>query len=48
MTTKELIQAELNQLNEENLNQLYAIIKGLNEPPTRAPGILSKLKRIRN
>lgn len=47
MTTKELIHAELDQLSEENLSQLYVIIKGLNEPPTRAPGILSKLKRIR-
>jgi hypothetical protein len=50
MTLKELIYAEINKIEEDNLDELYKFVKqfantkSANKPKT---GILNKLKRIK-
>ncbi len=48
MSTLELIQAQLPELDESNLQQIYAFIQALPaSAATRAkPGILSKLRQV--
>lgn len=48
MTTKELIQAEIDTLNENDLDELYNLIKRFLESKKRAspPSLMSKLKQI--
>lgn len=49
MTTKELIQTEIDKINGEDLDELYGLIKDFvaakAAPPK--PGILAKLKQIK-
>ncbi len=52
MTTKERVQAELDTLGEEEMNQILRVIQRLNQkeaPPTppQKPSLLSKLKQIK-
>lgn len=49
MTTRELIVKELGTLNEEDLSELYAILKRFIESKRRAapPSLMSRLKRIK-
>jgi len=50
MTLKELIYAEINKVEEDNLDELYEFVKKFaNAKSTAKPktGILSKLKRIK-
>lgn len=48
MTTLDLIQAKLIQLDESNLQQIYAFIENISQPhsATAQPGLLSKLRQI--
>lgn len=48
MTTKELIEAELGDLNEEELDELYTLIKRFTQsrPQATEESILVKLQRI--
>jgi len=49
MTAKELIVKELGTINENDLSELYRIIKSFMESKRRAspPSLMSKLKRIK-
>ncbi len=49
MTTKELIQAEIGMLDENDLNEVYGMIKRFIESRKRtsAPSLMSKLKRVK-
>ena len=49
MTTKALIHAELGPLDENDLNELYSMIKGFIESKRRAfhPTLMAKLKRVK-
>jgi len=49
MITKELIVKELGSLNENDLSELYRIIKGFIESKRRAspPSLMAKLKRVK-
>jgi hypothetical protein len=50
MTLKELIYAEINKIEEDNLDELYEFVKQLVIAKTAAnpkSGILNKLKRIK-
>ena len=50
MTLKELIYAEINKIEEDNLDELYQFVKQFaNAKSTTKPktGILNKLKRIK-
>ena len=49
MTAKELIVAEIGTLNENELGELYEVIKGFVESKKRSshPSLMSKLKQIR-
>ena len=48
MTTKELIQAEIETLSEEELDELYAVIKHFaqSKRDTQQQSFMAKLKRI--
>lgn len=49
MSTKELIEAEISRLSEEELNQLYQLIKDFvqaKEQP-RKPSIMAQLREIK-
>jgi hypothetical protein len=50
MTTKEIIQAELENLAEEDLTELLGVIKELarakDEAARAKPGLLSQLRRV--
>jgi hypothetical protein len=46
MTIKQLIQAEIENLSEETLDELYKVVKEFVKTPDRKLGILSKLKQI--
>lgn len=48
MTTKELINAEIDKLGEEDLNELYNFVQTLAQSKTRIGkrGLLSKLQEI--
>jgi len=48
MTTKELIQAEIDKIPEQELNELYQLIKDFtNKKNSNKKGILSQLKQIK-
>lgn len=48
MTVKELIYAEIDKVEEENLDALYEVVKRFNQIKTTSKtGILSKLKQIK-
>ncbi len=49
MTTKELIQAELDRLSEEQLDQLYRVIRRLTRAEEEAgnASLMSRLRQIR-
>lgn len=49
MTARELIYAEIDKLGEENLDELYEVVKQFAQIKLeqRKPGALSKLKRIK-
>ncbi len=49
MTTKELIKAEIDNLNEEDLDELYNFVQTLAQSKTRTgkQGLLTKLQEIR-
>jgi hypothetical protein len=48
MTTKELIQAEIDKIPEQELNELYQLIKDFtNKKNSTKKGILSQLKQIK-
>ena len=49
MTTKELIQAELDNLSEEQLQDLYTLIRQLHkfQKIAKKPSLMSKLKKIK-
>jgi hypothetical protein len=47
MTTKQLIQAEIENLSDESLDELYKVVKEFVQTSThQKPSILSKLKQI--
>lgn len=48
MTTKELINAEMDKLDEDGLNELYNFVQNLAQSKARAGkrGLLSKLQEI--
>jgi hypothetical protein len=48
MSTLDLIQAQLTQLDESHLQQIYVFIQALPQPApaTTKPGLLSKLRQI--
>jgi hypothetical protein len=49
MTTKERIQAEIDRLDQESLNQLYQLVKefAASKAANQQPGIMAKLKSVR-
>jgi hypothetical protein len=49
MTLKELIYEEINKLEEENLNELYEVVKRFAQVKSTQPklGALAKLKRVK-
>jgi len=50
MSTKELIQAELDRLSEPALQELYPVVRDFvarKAPAAKKPGVLSQLKEIR-
>ena len=49
MTSKELIHAEIDSIGEENLDELYGVIKRFVEAKAAQPetGILSKLRSVK-
>lgn len=48
MTTKELIHAEIERLNEDQLDEVYTLIKQFvdEKQESNKPGLLQRLKRI--
>ena len=38
MITKEIVQAEIEKLSEEDLQKVYELIKSITEPETETPG----------
>lgn len=48
MTTKELIQAEIDKLSEEELKRVYSLVKSLTESKNgeQKSSLMSRLKRI--
>lgn len=49
MTLKELIYEEINKLEEENLKELYEVVKRFIQIKSTQPklGVLAKLKRVK-
>lgn len=49
MNTKELIEAEIQYMDESQLNELYKIVKQISKPTTQvsSPSLMSKLKQIK-
>lgn len=49
MTTKELIEAEIEHLDEAQLNQLYQVARRLSESkkPPATPSLMGKLKQVK-
>ena len=49
MRTKELIQAEIDRINEEDLDELYSLVKDFTQSkqPSRKQSLMAKLRRIR-
>ncbi len=48
MTTKELIYAEIERIDQEQLDKLYTVIKQFTQAqqPATKPSLMAKLKRI--
>lgn len=48
MTTKDLIQSEIDKLDERYLGELYQVVKDFaqTKAPPRKPSLMSRLKRI--
>ena len=49
MSTKELIEAEIQYMDENQLNELYRIAKQIKEtkPQISSPSLMSKLKQVK-
>lgn len=49
MTTKELIEAEIEHLDEAQLNQLYEVVREMSESkkPSATPSLMEKLKQVK-
>lgn len=49
MTTKEMIQAEIDRLDEEYLDEVYLLIKNFaqSKQPSKKQSLMSKLKSIK-
>jgi len=49
MTTKELIQAEIDRVSEDDLDELYSLVKDFTQSkqPSRKQSLMSKLRAIR-
>ena len=49
MTTKELIQAEIDRINEEDLDELYSLVKDFTQSKQQSgkQSLMSKLRAIR-
>ena len=49
MRTKELIQAEIDRISEEDLDELYSLVKDFTQSkqPSRKQSLMAKLRRIR-
>ena len=49
MSTKELIEAEIQYMDESQLNELYRIVKQIAEtkPKVSSPSLMSKLKQVK-
>lgn len=51
MTTREIIQLELDKLTEDDLSELLRVIRSLDQakdkPAPREPGLLAKLKKVK-
>ncbi len=49
MSTKELIEAEIQIMNEKQLGELYEIVKQIAgaTPKSSAPSLMSKLKQVK-
>jgi len=48
MTTKELIQAEIDRMSEQRLEELYRLIKSFaqSKEPDQKPSLMSRLKEV--
>jgi len=48
MTTKELVQAEIERVKDEHLDELYQLVKHFAEAkqPRQKPSLMSRLKQI--
>jgi hypothetical protein len=47
MTTRELIQAEIDQLPEESLEEVYRLLKSFTQAKQQPQSLMSKLKSIK-
>lgn len=47
MSTKELIEAEIRQMDENQLNELYPLVKQIADTKKPAPSLMAKLKQVR-
>jgi hypothetical protein len=49
MTTKELIEAEIEHLDEEQLDELYRVVQELaqSKKPASVPSLMARLKQVR-
>ncbi len=49
MTTKELVQAEIERVSDEHLDELYQLVKRFAEAkqPAHKPSLMSRLKQIK-
>lgn len=49
MSTKELIEAEMQYMDENQINELYQIVKRIAETKTKisSPSLMSKLKQVK-
>ena len=49
MSTRELIEAELQVMDENQLDELYRVVRQIAEqrPPAASPSLIAKLKKIK-
>jgi hypothetical protein len=49
MTTKELIQAEIDRISEEDLDELYSVVRDFTQSKqqSRKPSLMTKLRAIK-
>ena len=47
MSTKELIEAEIRQMDENQLNELYPLVKQITATKKSAPSLMAKLKQVK-